>query len=375
MRIVCRGGAGARKCVANAEVIAHDPEQLAVADCLISGPPCPPWASIGLRKSRADPRSDVFLAVVSWVEHHARTNPDFAFFILENVEGITKRSSAEAAPFSEEISNYLQEKLPEGWEVTLLRGNAINTGVPQSRPRIFLIGVNPLMRKTRFQRNTLDAERQILAPPPITEYLDKLPKPSDLECLTSQQDMNVRAKLAEFQQSMECTTCSVDIGVIDCARDVLKPFDNQISFNSIRTLRTNNSHLWILPSSRVQKTYGCHGRFLNIHEKSRLAGMNPTSLNMLNGDVCSLDGSGWAAQQPSARAVPLLGASCLLPTLPPRNGIMPARPSRSCCWSPCKLFAWLLGIPLAVGHANPRTCELTGGVRSLSCAVATWPQR
>eukprot|EP00969_Alexandrium_andersonii_P123402 5453588-Alexandrium_andersonii.AAC.1 len=34
---------------------------------LVSGPPCPPWSSIGARLGSADARSSVFERVVAWI--------------------------------------------------------------------------------------------------------------------------------------------------------------------------------------------------------------------------------------------------------------------------------------------------------------------
>lgn len=31
----------------------------------VSGPPCPPWSNVGLKKGRGDPRSDIYYAVLT----------------------------------------------------------------------------------------------------------------------------------------------------------------------------------------------------------------------------------------------------------------------------------------------------------------------
>ena len=36
-------------------------------DLLCAGPPCPPWAGQGLKKSTRDPRAHVFLKILEWV--------------------------------------------------------------------------------------------------------------------------------------------------------------------------------------------------------------------------------------------------------------------------------------------------------------------
>ena len=41
------------------------PEFFPEAHCIVAGPPCPPWSSIGSRKSFKDDRSKVFVAVMN----------------------------------------------------------------------------------------------------------------------------------------------------------------------------------------------------------------------------------------------------------------------------------------------------------------------
>ena len=46
-----------------------------VIDGVVSGPPCPPFSSIGLGGSEEDVRSRVYLRVLDWVIHFATTLP------------------------------------------------------------------------------------------------------------------------------------------------------------------------------------------------------------------------------------------------------------------------------------------------------------
>ena len=67
------------------------------------------------------------------------------------------------------------------------------------------------------------------------------------------------------------------VGIVDAARDPEKPFGSEIFAGCTNTLRTNNSHLWILPSEDVEHQLGKHGRLLRRQEKCCVAGFMPSS--------------------------------------------------------------------------------------------------
>ena len=56
-------------------------------DLICAGPPCPPWASGGLRRTTSDSRSSVFLKVLEWVVW-AVHRAGLLFCVIENVVGI-----------------------------------------------------------------------------------------------------------------------------------------------------------------------------------------------------------------------------------------------------------------------------------------------
>ena len=65
------------------------------ADGLVSGPPCPPYSTMGQRLGTADPRANVFLIVAKWILHLVRYG-SLRFFVVENASGIAKRKRGES---------------------------------------------------------------------------------------------------------------------------------------------------------------------------------------------------------------------------------------------------------------------------------------
>lgn len=109
-------------------------EDLPDADCLISGPPCPPFSNIGSRGSWNDPRSHPFKAVLRWIFHLA--NKTLVCFILENVKGMLNQTAGCKSPAAQVVAK-LQQRLPK-WHVEILTCDSRCTA--QSRKRIYIVG-------------------------------------------------------------------------------------------------------------------------------------------------------------------------------------------------------------------------------------------
>lgn len=126
------------------------------ADGLVSGPPCPPYSSIGHRLLELDPRSSVFVAIALWCVHLAQ-HGSLAFFVLENVEGIMRKRKQDAESFGEWFCREMASAMPSGWEIKVQHHNSRVCMLPQSRPRVFFVGTSPAMRADRCQRRVLSA--------------------------------------------------------------------------------------------------------------------------------------------------------------------------------------------------------------------------
>ena len=146
-------------------------------DAVISGPPCPPFSSIGGRMAEMDSRSCIFLRVCSWISWLA-IHGCLKFFILENVCGILSKRKAQSQSFSEWILAGLRDQLPKGWLISVVSHNAIDCMLPQNRPRVFIVGVGPQLQSTsRLMR--------LCSQPPMTfphvdlmDVLDLTPRPT-----------------------------------------------------------------------------------------------------------------------------------------------------------------------------------------------------
>lgn len=107
-------------------------EKKMIIDGIVGGPPCQGFSLSGNRDKK-DPRNSLFMEFVRFVEHF---NPKF--FVMENVQGIMSMKTLKGQLVKDVI---LDEFSKLGYNVEIFKLNAAEFGVPQSRLRIFFIGL------------------------------------------------------------------------------------------------------------------------------------------------------------------------------------------------------------------------------------------
>lgn len=103
-----------------------------VIDGIIGGPPCQGFSLSGNRDKK-DPRNSLFMEFVRFVKHFKPR-----FFVMENVTGILSMQTKAGELVKDVI---LREYQNAGYHVEIFTLNAAEFGVPQSRVRVFFIGL------------------------------------------------------------------------------------------------------------------------------------------------------------------------------------------------------------------------------------------
>ncbi len=101
-------------------------------DGIIGGPPCQSWSAAGKNLGADDMRGKTFFEYIRILNDK---NPKF--FVIENVEGITRKTHAHAF---EQIMNDLR-KCGSGYMIHWKLLTASDYEVPQDRKRVFIIGI------------------------------------------------------------------------------------------------------------------------------------------------------------------------------------------------------------------------------------------
>ncbi|CDM67811.1 C-5 cytosine-specific family DNA methylase [Clostridium bornimense] len=118
-------------------------------DCLIGGPPCPPYSQtrhylIGKKDGFEDEKAG--FAVPEYFRAVKELEPTVFFF--ENVDGFTFKTHLEAFNFLKEQAELL------GYNITHKVVNAANYGVPQTRKRFICVGVKKDLEPFVFPEET-----------------------------------------------------------------------------------------------------------------------------------------------------------------------------------------------------------------------------
>ncbi|MHC1700365.1 MAG: DNA cytosine methyltransferase [Humidesulfovibrio sp.] len=122
--------------VVTEDITTIDPRDLTISiadvDGIIGGPPCQGFSLSGNRDSK-DPRNSLFAEFVRFVDYFSPK-----FFVMENVLGLLSMKTKNRENVKDIISD---EFCKVGYKVCTLILNACDYGVPQSRQRIFFVGV------------------------------------------------------------------------------------------------------------------------------------------------------------------------------------------------------------------------------------------
>ena len=148
-------------CGARGDIMNMEPESFPSAHICVAGPPCPPYSSIGQRACLADDRARPFVKCIDVIcnlaERPPSTGPQLMFALLENVMGVTHRPrGADASPL-DVMQELLRARLGGQWAMQRIFANAADLGLPQSRPRVYLVA----RRMTLYPRGV---------PPPVQRF-------------------------------------------------------------------------------------------------------------------------------------------------------------------------------------------------------------
>ena len=163
-------------------MINHIKEQYEITG-VIGGPPCQGFSMVGKREV-GDERNSLYLQYVRFVK---QSKP--MFFILENVKGLL---SMEKGIYKEDIMKRFSDL---GYNMSYKVLRASDYGVPQSRERVFFIGLNKnIFKDTFFDFDRIEQQN-------IVNTYDAL---SDLPSLDNNEDNTLykTEPLNSFQKEM-----------------------------------------------------------------------------------------------------------------------------------------------------------------------------
>jgi DNA (cytosine-5)-methyltransferase 1 len=117
-----------------------DPLTLPDFDLMIAGFPCQTFSVIGQRKGFDDHRGQVIYGLINILQAK-----DIKYFILENVKGLVNHDNGKT------ISTILKDLDGAGYDVSYKVLNSIDYGVPQSRERVYFVGIRKDLVKSKYE--------------------------------------------------------------------------------------------------------------------------------------------------------------------------------------------------------------------------------
>ena len=268
-------------------------------DLIVSGPPCPPWSSIGQRRAEEDERAQIFEQVTAAIKEQARRGVLLGF-LIEMVPGMahSRSSTGLGGPsYYEQWMQEIQRDMPDFYVVDWVMQSA--DYLPQHRERLYTVGL---------RRDALGAG--ILAPPRLprqaqllrTRLADILHQGLPANCeeyIHGQPRANLmaakRSVLAYRPRGEEgCYCFPID-------RDPTMTFaPGHRSDGNVCALRTGNEMLWVLMINSAGIVV--LSRCLHPVERLGLQGFRPELANFL-GKAALLRSTGNACTAPVITSV------------------------------------------------------------------------
>ncbi|MDE1182550.1 DNA cytosine methyltransferase [Paraburkholderia sp.] len=109
---------------------------------IIGGPPCQGFSRANTQRSQADPRNMLARRYAALIVDLAEIYP-IQFFVFENVPELLAKNN-------QRIFTSLKRKLAKHFNVSVALINAADFGVPQTRERVFLVGLRKGMSEKEF---------------------------------------------------------------------------------------------------------------------------------------------------------------------------------------------------------------------------------
>ena len=193
------------------DILKRSPQDFPQHHLLVAGPPCPPWSSVGSRSSWADARSKPFDKVLDVIAYHAEHGA-LLLFVLENVVGVLSPTKDHKEKPIDIIVKRLSDACP-GWSIEIHRVNSLHFGVPQSRPRVYIVG-------RKYTPGSTGSPM-----PPLHRFQERVPLGRCLErtdntqgTYTRLQRRNIKDWKALYKRELAETTFSNQFAVVDASR-------------------------------------------------------------------------------------------------------------------------------------------------------------
>jgi DNA (cytosine-5)-methyltransferase 1 len=248
-----------------------DPSTLPDFDLMIGGFPCQTFSTVGKQQGFNDERGQVIFGLMKILKEK-----NVKYFILENVKGFVTHDNGNA------LKTVLAEFDQLGYDVSWKVLNSINYGVPQSRERIYLVGIRKDIPHTPIEWETHTETGRALK-----ECLNGLHgEPVSIYNESWQDYLNTTKNKGKFNEE---ALLKQDYLIID-----RRNTDMRIYKEKTPTLRKGNHGLYYVYKKQLYKLNGYQGLMLQgfpkeYITKAKRANLNPNKLLAQAGNAMTVN--------------------------------------------------------------------------------------
>ena len=277
------------------DILKWDIAQFPNCHVLVAGPPCPPFSKLGRKQAFEDPRATVLWRCIDICTHLA-TNGPLILFVLENVDGLRSRQQGAAQSPCDIIMQDLVEGLDADWSVSAISCNSLDYGLPQRRPRTYIIA-----RRISLTGKQEPRVPQFESRVPLHRFLDTHDT-SDVLANTDLQQRNLtdwkqwyKSTFPEHNESHDYAV--VDISRTPTARTTWSSKGTPPGIVQCLTTSGPNLHVFALQAEHDNAI----DRRLRTVESARLQGFPPSVCDMVR------ESKEWKRFIGNAMSVPVIG--------------------------------------------------------------------
>ena len=238
-------------------------QSLPDADILVSGPPCPPFSTIGKRRCFTDRRANVLMAVVKWIFHLATMS--LRCFVIENVAGMMQRPSPGGMSPAALIVNRLKGRLKQ-WHIECL---VMDSGcTAQRRKRIYIVGYR------RGPSASLPLQKALpwLPRQTLADIVDRRAPNTPLSALSTGQRSNLEKYKHKLKRELRDRRFRGQVAAVEIDRDMDKGWGARVAIGQCMCLRARSDRQFLLSLGEGSPSVQ---RLLTPAEAAALQGMRP----------------------------------------------------------------------------------------------------
>lgn len=252
------------------DVMAANVSPFEDVDMLIGGFPCQPFSSLGNRAGFEDMRGQVVFGIIRILKEKC-----VPYFVLENVKGFLSCDGGQT------MKTVLNELRDAGYSVYWKCLNSLDFGVPQSRERVYFVGIRNDIPHLPIDWNFATHEKMSLA-----QCLDNLHgNPVDIYGESWQRYLNSTYNKGKFEEE---TLLSEDYLILDRRNQDLRIYRERTP-----TLTRGNHGLFYVYKHNLYRINGYQALLLQgfpreFVQKAQKAGINPRKLLMQAGNAMTV---------------------------------------------------------------------------------------